>query len=227
MSETGDTIVKLFIMTRCTMLVSCLGIGFALVTAEAGTLYQNDFEQAEAGKAPDDFLILEGGFAVKQEAGNKVLELPGAPLDSFAALFGPTESSNVVVSAAIDGVGKGRRFPTFGVGLNGVAGYKLQVSPAKNMLEIYKDQQAKASIPFEWKSGEWTMLRLQLRAVKAGGWKIEGKAWLKGKSEPPDWMISFEEKEEPPSGRPSVFGSPLSGTPIKFDDLMVQGIGGE
>ena len=215
MNEPRDAIMKL-------ILIYCLGLCFACLPGAAGTLYQNDFEQAEVGKAPDDFLILEGGFAVKLEAGNKFLELPGAPLDSFAALFGPTESSNLIVSAVINGTGKGRRFPTFGVGLNGVAGYKLQISPAKNLLEIYKDQQAKSSIPFEWKSGEWTMLRLRLRVLKPGEWKIEGKVWLKGKPEPATWMIAFEEKEEPPSGRPSVFGSPFSGTPIKFDDLMVQ-----
>src|SRR5882762_2899605 len=138
------------------ILIHCLGICFASLPVQGRSLYQNDFELAEVGKAPDDFLILEGGFAVKQEDGNKFLELPGAPLDSFAALFGPTESSNLVVSAAINGTGKGRRFPTFGVGLNGVAGYSLQISPAKNLLELYRDQELKGSVAFDWKSGAWT-----------------------------------------------------------------------
>src|SRR6266481_3576966 len=218
-ARTDEAMVKRNLKRTLSLFLSLCSL---CVFAQTKTLYQNDFEKAEIGKAPDDFLILEGGFAVKEEAGNKFFELPGAPLDSFAALFGPNESSNIVVSAAISGSSKGRRFPTFGVGLNGVAGYKLQISPAKNLIEIYKDQQSKSSIPFEWKSGEWTMLRLQLRALKPGGWKIEGKVWLKGKSEPPNWMVAFEEKEEPPSGRPSVFGSPFSGTPIKFDDLVVQ-----
>jgi hypothetical protein len=199
-----------------------LSIATACSPVRAGALYENNFENAEIGKVPDDFLVLEGGFVVKQEERNKLLELPGAPLDSFAALFGPTESSNLVVSAAITGTGKGRRYPTFGVGLNGVAGYKLQVSPAKSVLEIYRDQATKASVPFEWKSGEWTLLKLQLRSSKASEWRVEGKAWPKGSPEPAGWMISFEDQEPPPSGRPSVFGSPFSGLPIKFDDLVVQ-----
>src|SRR5215472_6039238 len=64
-------------------------------------LYQNNFEKEEVGKVPADFMILDGGFAVKEEGGNKFLELPGAPLDSFAVQFGPTESSDLSVSARI------------------------------------------------------------------------------------------------------------------------------
>src|SRR6185295_9336359 len=81
-------------------------------------LYENNFETAEAGKVPEDFLVLDGGFAVKAEGTNKFLELPGTPLDSFGVQFGPSGNSEVAVSARINGTGKGRRFPTFGVGLN-------------------------------------------------------------------------------------------------------------
>ena len=78
-----------------------------------GTVYQNDFEKAEIGKVPEDFLVLDGGFAVQQEGGNKFLELPGAPLDTFGLLFGPTETNNLSASARIFGTAKGRRFPAF------------------------------------------------------------------------------------------------------------------
>jgi len=191
------------------------------VLAESKPFYENNFEKAEVGKVPPDFLVLDGAFSVKEESGNKFLELPGAPLDSFAVLFGPTESSNVVVSVTISGTAKGRRYPTFGVGLNGAAGYKLQVSPAKNRLELYKDQQLKGSVGYEWKSDGWTILRLQVRSAKAGEWKIEGKAWQKDETEPANWMLAFLENKEPPAGRASVFGSPFAGTPIRFDDLVV------
>src|ERR1044071_3507412 len=103
--------------------------------AERSMIFENNFEKAELGKGPDDFLVLEGGFAVKEDAGNKFLELPGAPLDTFGVLFGPTEGSGIEVSARIYGTGKGRRFPSFGIGLNGVGGYKLQVAPGKKLLE--------------------------------------------------------------------------------------------
>src|SRR5215468_6518392 len=69
--------------------------------AAESLLYENNFEKAEVGNVPADFMVLDGGFAVKEEAGNKFLELPGAPLDSFGVQFGSTESSNLCVSARI------------------------------------------------------------------------------------------------------------------------------
>jgi len=192
--------------------------------AQTKPLYENNFEKAEVGKVPSDFLVLDGGFVVKEEGGNKFLELPGAPLESFAVQFGPSETSDIAVSARINGTAKGRRYPAFGVGVNGVAGYKLQVSPAKKMLELYKDQELKATVPFAWNSGEWTNLRLQIRKLKEGEWKVVGKAWPQGAPEPSNWLVLFDEKETPVSGRPSVFGSPFSGTPIQFDDFLVSAV---
>jgi hypothetical protein len=189
--------------------------------AQTNVLYQNDFEKAEVGKLPEEFLVLDGAFAVKQEGSNKFLELPGSPLESYGVQFGPAEVSDLAVTARINGTAKGRRFPTFAVGLNGVAGYKLQLSPSKKMLELYKEQTLKSSFAYEWKSGIWTHFRLQVRKVKEGEWRVEGKAWMEGTKEPAGWMVTFDEKETPVSGKASVFGSPFSGTPIQFDDLVV------
>ena len=192
------------------------------LSAAETVLYQNDFEKEEVGKVPADFMVLDGGFAVKEEGGNKFLELPGTPLDSFAVQFGPTESTNISVFARIYGSVKGRRFPTFGVGLDGVAGYKLQAAPAKKAIELLKDQKVLASVPYDWKSAEWLNFRLQVRKTGDSAWKIEGKVWSHGSTEPSAWMITADEKEEPLAGRPSIFGSPFSGTPIWYDDLLVE-----
>src|SRR2546430_14083931 len=111
-------------------------------------LYQNNFEKAELGRVPDDakdLMVLDGAFAVKEEGGNKFLELPGAPLDTYGMLFGPTTNSERTVSVRVHGTAKGRRFPAFGLGLNGVGGYKLQVSPGRKALELYKGEEVVAS----------------------------------------------------------------------------------
>lgn len=184
--------------------------------------YENNFEKAEAGKLPDEFMALTGDFVVKSDGTNQFLELPGSPLDSFAVQFGPTESADVAVAARILSTAKGRRTPAFGVGLGGVAGFKLQVSPGKKSLELLKDQEVKTSVAFEWQSGAWTQLQLQIRKVKAGEWKIEGKAWAQGSAKPQKWMVVFDEKEEPVGGRASVLGNPFAGTAIWFDDLRVE-----
>ncbi|MDQ6631357.1 MAG: hypothetical protein M3Y82_06320, partial [Verrucomicrobiota bacterium] len=188
--------------------------------ASAKPLYENNFEKAVVGKVPEDFLVLDGGFTVREENGNKFLELPGAPLETFGVLFGPTESTNISVTAKIFGTAKGRRFPTFAVGLNGVGGYKLQVSPAKKELELYRGDEVVAHVPCDWQTGKWTMLQLENRSLKEGGNKIAGKIWTEKTLEPKE-MISFAEKSPLPAGRASVWGAPYSGTPIQFDDLKI------
>jgi hypothetical protein len=188
---------------------------------EPKKLYENNFEKAEVDKVPEDFLVLDGGFAVKEEGGNKFLELPGAPLDTYGVLFGPTEAANVSVSARIFGTGKGRRFPAFGIGANGVGGLKLQISAAKKLVELYKGEDVVASAPYTWEPGTWTALRLEVRKVKDGEFKVQGKAWKHDAKEPASWLIEHTLKDNLPAGRASIWGNPFSGTPIRFDDLTV------
>ena len=90
---------------------------FAATSLAQDAIYKNDFESAELGKTPADMMVLDGGFKVIDDNGNKVLELPGAPLETFGLLFGPTEKENRTVSARIFGTSKGRRAPTFSVGI--------------------------------------------------------------------------------------------------------------
>ncbi|HOY59850.1 MAG TPA: hypothetical protein PK640_17170, partial [Verrucomicrobiota bacterium] len=110
---------------------------------ESALLYRNDFTQAEIGTLPGGMLALNGKFAVREQAGNRFLELPGTPLDTYGVLFGPAgredgagsrgsdqaaETDNLSVTARIHGTNTGRRYPAFAVGLGGVSGYRLQVS---------------------------------------------------------------------------------------------------
>lgn len=201
---------------------------FAVATfaaTDTPPLYTNNFEKAEEGKAPDDFLILDGGFSVKKDAGNAYLELPGAPLESYGALFGPTRKENWMVTARIFGTQKGRRFPTFGLGLDGAGGYKLQVSPAKKELELYRGDELKTSVPFEWQTGKWTLLRLSVQKTGEKKWLVSAKAWVEGSEEPKENLIKFEDSSEPPNGRAAIYGSPFATTPIRYDDLKVESTG--
>ena len=186
------------------------------------TLYENNFQKAAPGPLPDnEFLVLDGDFSIKESDGSKYVELPGAPLDTYGVLFGPTTNAGVCVSARIYGTSKGRRFPAFGIGLYGQNGCKLRVSPAKDALEIFKGDQSVASVPYHWKTGAWTVLKLRVRRAGGAAWKIEGKAWPQTETEPKDWSITLDETSEPHPGRASIWGSPFSGTPIRFTDLLV------
>lgn len=184
-------------------------------------VYENNFEKAELDKVPADFLVLDGGFAVKQEGGNKFLELPGAPLETFGVLFGPTTNANISVTAKIRGATKGRRYPTFAVGLNGVSGYRLQISRAKNLIELYKGDEVVASAPFEEKLDSWFVLQLENQKVGESEWKVSGKVWREKSTEPKEANVHFTEEIEPVAGRASIWGMPFSGRPIQFDDLKV------
>jgi hypothetical protein len=164
-------------------------------------------------------MVLDGQFAVREEEGNRFLELPGAPLESFGVLFGPNESEGVEVTARILSTKSGRKFPTFAVGLNGVGGYKVRVAPAKNALELVKGDDVKASVPFKWTSGQWTVFRLSVRKSGAGV-RILAKAW-QGADEPKEAQLQHDESEKLPPGKAGVWGMPFSGTPIRFDDLKI------
>ena len=214
--------IRYALIASSALLLLCLTMP-ARADGAGKVLYENNFEKAEVGKLPGDFLVLDGEYAVRESEGNKYLELPGAPLDTFGVLFGPTTNGGVCVSARIFATGKGRRYPQFGVGLNGQNGYKLKLSPAKDAVEIYSGDESAASVPFHWKSGTWVMFKLQVRQIDGPAWKIEGKVWLQTETEPAAWTIAVDEKTAPRAGGASIWGSPISGTPIRFDDLLVTG----
>lgn len=205
---------------RILLLLVLAWMGTAAFSAEAK--YQNDFEKSEVGSVPEDFLILDGQFEVKEEGGNKFLELPGAPLDTFGLLFGPNMKENIEVTARIFGTAKGRRYPVFDVGLNGVGGYKLRVSPGKKALELYRGDNLKESVPLEWIPGKWTHFNLKVLKGTGPEWKIEGRIWQEGAEQPAEPSIAITDTAEPVNGRASVSGMPFSGMPIRFDDLVLR-----
>ncbi|HMO66102.1 MAG TPA: hypothetical protein PKE47_12910, partial [Verrucomicrobiota bacterium] len=116
----------------------CALLAFALPTRAAEPLYFNDFSAAAVGEVPEGMLVLDGGFGVREEDGQRFLELPGAPLESFGVLWGPARRDGVTATARVWATGQGRRFPVFGLSVNGVAGYRVQVAPAKKAVEILK-----------------------------------------------------------------------------------------
>jgi hypothetical protein len=200
--------MKFFIWLTAVICLTCIS-----AMAAAPVVYTNNFQQEKIGSVPEGLLVLEGAFSVQEEGSNKFLELPGAPLETFGVLFGPPGKENRFVSARIFGTAKGRRGPTFGVGLSGAGGYKLQVAPSKKLIEFLKGDELKLAAPFDWKPGQWTRILLAVEQ-KGKGWTVTGKA-------PAAPMIAFEEREEPLSGMASIWGNPFAGTPIRFDDLSV------
>ena len=213
------------LQTSKTLSNCLLAFGLAAFTAQAAEpLYQNNFEETQIGEVPDDFLVLDGDFAVKQEDGNKYLELPGAPLDAFGFMFGPSARHGNEISARMFGTKKGRRYPVFGIALNGVNGYRLQIAPAKRAIELLKGSTVVAKVPFRWGGGEWLRLSLRVEQTSAAEWTVSGRVWADSKKAPAKPTITHTETKEPRNGKPSIWGSPYSGTPIRYDDIVVKKI---
>ena len=197
------------------------GLFYAGWIAEAAILYSEDFSKTKVGSGPDTMLVLGGKFEVRMEGKESFLKLPGNPLDLHGVMFGPSKKDGVLVHARVLGKRRGRRsFPVFGVGLNGVSGYRVMVSPAKQNLALYKGETVVKVVPFTWKYDRWTHVRLQITKTE-DGWILASNAWAQGDKPPEKSLLIWKDKEAPLAGRMTAWGVPYSGTPIFFDDLKV------
>ncbi len=202
----------------CAHFYAILLLGLISADATSPANYQNDFQSADEASLPKELMIITGKFEVKKEADNKFLQLAGEPLESFGVMLGADE--HTTICASIRATNTGKRFPEFGIALNGAGGYRLWLMPSVNEIQITKNEEPKVSKSYPWKAGSWLNLKLHSRKL---GDKIilEGKAWPQGSPEPADWMITFEDPEKTPKGRPSIWGVPYSGTPIDFDNISI------
>lgn len=188
-------------------------------------LYRDDFEKYPEGRVPEEMLVLSsvGSAAIQREGDNRVLQLPGSPLELHGVLIGPESPAIRGVSARAKAAATGRRTPEFGVGLGGTGGYQLWVMPATGELQIIKGEEVMAAVQWRWISGTWTHLRLCIRSAGAGKWLVEGKAWAEGDPEPKEWMVRWTETETPPTGRCMLAAAPYSDKAVLFDDVTIEG----
>ena len=189
--------------------------------------YTNNFAQAPVGKVPDDIMVLDGTFAIREVDGTKCLELAGDPIGSFGALFGPEGAAALDVKTRIWAASAGKRFPEFGIGANDVGGYKLILAPGRRVLELRKGDDTRASVPASWSSRTWTWLRLRVEPKEANTWIIDAKVWPRGQPEPREWMIRLEDHDAPAPGRASLWANDFSEQPVRFTDLSVTPIDAE
>ena len=202
----------------------CLIIITAMLTIAADvpapTSYFNDFSKAEVGKVPDDLMVLDGTFAVRDVEGDKCLELEGTPIGTFGVLFGPAALTTCEVSARIWAQPTGKRFPEFGIGANDAGGYKVFVLPGRSLIELRKGDDAVASARFAWKASSWTDFKLRVSG-SGSSWSIKGKVWKHGDREPADWMVTAKDTTAPTPGRASIWANDYSEKPVRFDDIKV------
>ena len=118
---------------------------------------------------------------------------------------------------------KRRRYPVFGIALNGVNGYRLQVAPGQAGDRTAKGQRRRgqgAVSAGAAASGYDSRCGSSKPAIPSGlsaarfGWTA--------RPPPAQPTITHKETKEPRNGKPSIWGSPYSGTPIRYDDIVVK-----
>ena len=184
-------------------------------------IYTNDFSTTTMGEEPEGMFVLAGDFKVRERESNSLLILPGEPLGNFGILFGSRRQDDVAVRARISSDLRGRRMPTFSIGLNGRSGYRLRVNAAAKSVQLLKSGDVFSEAHFEWLPNTWIWLDLQVEKTDDKLWIITGKAWLGDSLEPGDANVHFEDDKIPAKGRASVWGTPYSGKAILFDDLSI------
>ena len=195
-------------------LLACI----ACVTTETSVFHES-FSSAKA--LPADFTEFNGKVGIGRLNGNRYAELPAKPVSSRGLLFGPALSKGLRVEARFLAE-DGEKSPTFAVGLNGLSGYKLQVTPNKQQLELLRDEVIVHAEKFEWLSGKWTQLQLQVRELPGLQWAVEGKAWHEKQAKPKKWNLQWKDTAAPINGQPSVWGTPYAVKPIALDDVRLR-----
>lgn len=207
-------------------MISCLRLAAALLAlttamrAEEAAVSVESFSGLEVGPPPDKLMVVEGSWGVVEEDGDKRLELQSEPVVDAAILIGPSMKGEGAVRVKIRAA-KGRRAqPRFGVGLFGVSGVKVRVSPAQKKVELVHGDEVMAESAFEaWTENVWWQLELKVSAA-GESWQVEARLWPEGTPVPERPTLAKALAASPGQGRASLLGAPYANKPIHFDDVL-------
>ena len=171
----------------------------------------------QSAALPESWIELNGKVTVVDGA----LRLPAEPLELHGVMFGPALLDNLRVSARFQSRAEGRLFPEFGLGLNGISGFRVMVSPGQKKLKLFRNDVLVHEIDHTWVPGDWTHMTFQIRSLPGLKWRVMAKVWHSSELEPKEWQLMWTESVEPLTGRATVWGHPFTGTPIAIDDLRV------
>jgi hypothetical protein len=187
-------------------------------------IYSNDFEDAEEGRVPGNYFVIDGDFEIEkaeEEGAGKVLKLLPSPLVEGSIQFGSSIEGGGSVKVRVKAEKRGRSYPRFGVGMHGMKGYRLRVAPAAKQLELVKDQEVIQSVPIQWQSGVWFFVELEV-LENNDSWTVSGRAWPENEKRPEDAQIDYISVETGFRGKASITGTPYTQLPIWFDDLEIR-----
>lgn len=202
-----------------------LMVATASVSAQDVKTTSLTFDDWEEGEPPDSVLVVDGTVEILAKDGNKALVVGANPITDASAQLGDSAAGEASIQSDVFASKVGRSYPRFGVSVHGMSGYRLILNVPYRRLEIVKSDEVVASVPFQWESESWVVLKLDVRrtgAADAERWVITGKAWAQGAEEPAAPLLTAEDEKLKGQGKCAIWGTPFSETPIFFDNLQIE-----
>jgi|UniRef100_UPI0037835B2A hypothetical protein len=173
------------------------------------------------GEPPKEVFVVDGTIKIAAREGNKAIVIDPAPITDASAQLAVSAAGNAIIEARIFATKRGRSTPRFGVSVHGMSGYRLLVNPAKKALELAKNDQTIATVPFTWTTDVWLKVKLEAKKGEGDAWSITGKAWAADAAEPTEALIKHEDKGLKGQGKCAIWATPFSGEPVFFDDIRI------
>ena len=190
-----------------------------------------DFEQDSIESPPLTWLGAGGKFAVRDDAGNKVLtKLTWFDLYYRARTnLGAADMGNYTLQADVKAgqkvIAGENKIPDPGI-IN--SRYVLVLLGNHQRLQIHVwpstlPYSVNKTIPFAWQANKWYTMKLRVDP-SAGKAIVRGKVWPKGEPEPDAWTIELEDTLPNREGNPGLFGHSMVGEAkceIHYDNILV------
>jgi outer membrane protein assembly factor BamB len=202
--------------------------------------YTQDFTKVPENRTPGGWVGAQGKFLVKELDGKKVLAknntVPStlvAKANTYITMPDPGHGDYTIQADVRGSLKKKQYLPDMGLincrytlvlagsGQKDGVGQKLSLQSWDALPRI--DQ----TVDFAWKPDTWYTLKLSVE--QSGGKAIlKGKAWERGKEEPKEWTVTFEDPTPNGPGSPGLHGFSTDvkgptdpGSEIYYDNLKV------
>lgn len=195
----------------------------AAAAAAAPQSFEIKVDDWAEGEVPKDVFVVDGTFRIAAREGNKAILVDPNPITDASAQLAVSAAGSASIEARVLAFKRGRSTPRFGISVHGTSGHRLMVNPAKKQLELVKNDQVLASVPYTWTADAWVKLKLEARKGAAAGdaWTLTGKAWPADGAEPAEPQIKHEDKGLKGQGKCALWATPFSGEPVYFDDVKI------
>jgi hypothetical protein len=211
--------------------------GRARVRVAARLPYTQDFEKVPENRTPAGWVNTQGKYLVKDLKGNKVLAKNNTVANTLVAKSNAfitlPRFGDYTIECDVMGTRKKDDLPDIGI-INSrytllLAGDVQQDGVGQNLKLQSWDALPRVdeAVAFPWKPDTWYTMKLTVEP-KGDKAVIKGKVWEKGKEEPKEWTITFEDTTPNLVGSPGLHGSSTGiggpndpGTEIYYDNVKV------